>query len=338
MKDHGWVYEDEGVWVYRASVFGSCLRSLVSARCGESAFPFNASIQAAMDASSGLEDVILNRIIAELGGELIWQQKEVELKVAASVESGDRIDNQVVVIRGHIDALRQDDDTIIEAKALGPANFAKYNKNGLSALGKLGDKYRWQGSVYGHATGRRVRFVIGEKVETKNEDGSSTWGINQLIIEPAVEAESLVPLQEICDRVRLIEDFASRDFLPDCDQKCTEWDPYSESHLFPSPEEGSEELLVKLTRYSELREMLGDADKGTGLLGELEDIKEYIKQEYGDARETKKITAGPFSVSVVAQKGREYIDRKWLQKNHPDIADAATRIGTPFMQVVVKKR
>lgn len=335
-KRDGWVFLDKGsaIPVYRASTLGSCLRSLVSARCGESAFPFNASIQAAMDASSGLENVILNRIIAELGGELIWQQKEVELKVAASVESGDRIDNQVVVIRGHIDALRQDDDSIIEAKALGPANFAKYNSGGLEALGNLGKKYTWQGAIYGHATGRKVRFVIGEKVKVEDPVG---WHIDNLIIEPPVDPQSLVPLEEIVARVQEVERYAAEDVLPECTDGCREGDPYSESHVYPSAELGGEELESKLLRYSELKNLLGDADKGTGLLGEYEDIKEWVKQEYGDERETRKVTVGPFNVTVVANKGQSRVDSKWLRKSHPDIYEQALVPGRPYRTLIVKR-
>lgn len=334
-EQKGWIYfdPDVGMYVYRGFSFGNCIRSLVAARQGESEFP-NQYLQPYLDASSGLEDTIINRLAADHNVVPIWQQKTVELPIEVICEGPDGKFPAKVLIRGHLDLADRVTDDIIEAKALGPANFEKYNSGGLAALGTLGQKYAVQAGVYGHATQRRVRFAIGEKLK---DEETGEFSIGRVIYEPAVNAESLITRDLIELRVRTIEEFAAIDELPACDMGCRENDSYGEVHLLNSPEQGDDDLLVKLIRYNELKEILGDADKGTGLLGELEDIKEYVKQEYGDARETRKVTVGPFTASIVAQKGREFIDRKWLQKNHPDIADAATRIGSPFMQLIVKK-
>lgn len=167
MTEHGWVYQDKGTVVYRASSLGSCIRSLVAARLGESAAGPNAGLRAAMDASSGLEDECIRRFGIEMASsDVIWQQKEVELSVCNHPDGEPNVPNAVVIVRGHIDGMSMYDDTILEVKALGEGNWAKWidGKNvheSLANLGTLGDKYRIQAALYGHATERRVRFVIG---------------------------------------------------------------------------------------------------------------------------------------------------------------------------------
>lgn len=308
-----------------------------------------------MDVSSGLEDELLRRASIELNdGSIIWQQREVELPVTFPILGGD--DQQHVIIRGHIDGLHQQSDTIIEAKALSTHNYDLYVTGGLDALGSLGKKYKVQGAIYGFATERKVRFVVGEKVRVipegtviDNDDPHPTvatrdiWNIGRVDVGPPIDPSTLHSLDAIIAKVRTIENHASRDELPDCDGNCREGDPYSESHLFAGPTPGDDRLLELIIRRDELKQLLGEEpdpkkDKpGWGILGELAEVVDEIKTDYGDERETKKYTVGPFSVSIVANKGREYIDSYWLKKNHPDIAASATKLGRPFQSLIVKR-
>lgn len=335
-EQRGWIYFDPdiGMYVYRGFSFGNCIRSLVAARQGESEFP-NQYLRPYLDASSGLEDTIINRLAADHNVVPIWQQKTVELPVEVICEGPDGKFPAKVLIRGHLDLADRVTDDIVEAKALGPSNFEKYNSGGLAALGTLGQKYAVQGGVYGHATQRRVRFAIGEKL--KNAE-TGEFSIGRVIYEPPVDASSLITRDLIELRVRTIEEFAAIDELPACDMGCRENDSYGEVHIFQSAAIGGPDLVAKLARIEELNDILGtdDRKKRSGLLGEREDLKDAVKAEYGDDYETRKVTAGPFTVTVVANKGREYIDSKWLKTNHADIAAQATKIGQGFRTLLIK--
>lgn len=329
-RQDGWVYFTEsGRPVYRASSLGGCIRSLTAARLGESAMRPNAGLRAAMEASSSLESEIVRRVETELGdGKVIWQQKRVELLVELTkgpiiADLGGPVDNKdsmTVIIRGHIDGLHQQSDSIIEIKALGPANFKKYNEGGgLPALGKLGEKYAMQAAVYGHATNRKVRFVIGEKVKVSERTGPggigeenevTGWDIDRLIIEPAVSPESLVPLTDIYDRIRTIEDYASRDELPECTSGCREGDPYGEVHIFAPVNQGDDDLEVLLSEYDSVVSAIKNLEDEKGSL------RERLIEEYGPG----KYAAGIFSARIEKVKSSRF-DVSWVKKSHPDIYD-----------------
>lgn len=334
MKQEGWVYfdRDAGCYVYRTFCIGSCIRSLTAARLGESAFPVHANLRKAMDVSAALEDEILEK----LQKEFIWRQKTVELGVGISFDTEDTTESRKVIVRGHIDALEQDSDCIVDVKVLSEANYSAYEDGGLKALGKLGTKYLWQGAVYGHATGRKFRFGLGLKV--KNDKGE--WNIVRVRLTDPMDPEEMVPLATIQDRIRTIESYAERDELPDCTDGCREGDSYSECHIFFAPAQGDDETHEKLVRYLELKELLGsddkDPNKRKGLLGEYEDIKDWMKETYGNWRTTEKVTSGPITASVIPNKGREGLDTKRLRKELPSIYEQYIRFGDPFYTLIVK--
>lgn len=322
-----WIYQDVDTkrWVYRASSLGSCIRSLVAARLGESAMGPHASLRAAMNASSGLEDEIVRRVETELGdGKVIWQQKRVELEVPDLLA----IPDVLAIVRGHIDGLHQQSDSIVEIKALGPANFKKYNEGGgLPALGKLGEKYAMQAAVYGHATDRKVRLVIGEKVKraTPHGDGSFDWEVGEVIIEPAVSPESLVPLADIYDRIRTIEDYASRDELPECTAGCREGDPFGEVHIFAPVNQGDEDLELLLSEYDSVVSRIKNLEDEKGSL------RERLIEEYGPG----KYAAGIYSARIEKVKSSRF-DTSWLKKSHHDIYEQGL-VPSESVRVTVTK-
>lgn len=335
MSEKGWVYLDGDTIVYRASSLFSCLRSMVAARCGESHMGPHANIRAAMDASSGLEEVLLRRTAAELHGDLIWEQKEVELKIHISpvelpVTEVKLSESPLVIVRGHIDAMYQDGDEIIEAKALGDKLFGLfedgYNAEGvlraLYNMGPIGDKYRWQLAVYGYATGRKVRFAIGHKVKITvpdslgmqvdrvSPDPTTSWAIEEVIVTEPIDPESLVPLATIIDRIREIEEHAARDELPPCDMGCKEGDPYSEAHIFASATPGDADLENLLARYSAISDIIKQATD------EKDSIRDQLIEQYG----TGKHTAGVFNMNIIKVMSQRF-DTKWLKKTMPDVYD-----------------
>lgn len=309
MGQKGWYHVEDGVGIYRASSFGSCIRSLTAARLGEPETPPGKSLQAAMDASSALEDSAYEGLSILTGGTVIWQQKTVELDIPS----------HDVIIRGHIDGLWQEEDDIIEVKWLSQRNFDLYNSRGLDGLGNLGVKYFWQGAIYGHATSRNIRFVIGNK----NALPDASWA-DRLIIAPAVDPSTLVSIEQIRARISDIERYAADDEYPDCVQGCTEWDSYGHIHIFDSPTQGSDELKDLLDLHYELKMQIDE------LTMQKDAIAESIKQSYAEG----KYTAGPYTMNLYRVNPTRF-DKKAAEKVYPGIIEICTVPGTSYVGMKV---
>lgn len=351
-----WCYWDEKAraYVYRASSLGGCIRSLVAARLGESAFPPGQHFRKAMDASGGLESEVLRRFMEEVGDGLIsGQQQTVELKLSWD-------DEPLVIVRGHIDADYDSasDAAVIEVKVFGDNYWERWisGKNVLERLdnlpGFLGQKYRIQGGIYGHAKGKKVQYVIGHKVKVTERfempglnldpEELATWVVSEIHISPPIEPERLYPVADLHARIQFIEECAMNDELPPCDQNCRESDPYGEAHLFARPKTADNDLTAKLLRIEELKTIVGTAERDKngnrqGLLGELEDLKDEVKNTYGNDLTPEKITAGPLTASIVPMPGRESIDGKKLRKLYPDIAAECLKIGQPYRVLTIRR-
>lgn len=308
MSDNrGWYYEDDGVGIYRASSFGSCLRSMVAARMSEPATPPGKTLQAAMDASSDAESAAVTELERQTGGTVIWQQKTVELDPRSSHT------DPPVLIRGHIDGLWQEEDTIIEIKSLSQRNFDIYNTKGLSGLGWLGEKYRWQAGIYGHATQRNVRMVIFNKASLENPE------LDSLIIDPAMPANTFVTMDLIRARIADIERYAAEDEYPDCTQGCTEWDSYGHIHIFDSPTQGSDELKDLLDQHYDLKMTIDE------LTMQKDAIADTIKQSYAEG----KYTVGPYTMNLYRVNPTRF-DKKAAEKVYPGIIEICTVPGTSY--------
>lgn len=324
-----WVLFDGNVWVYRASQVGGCIRSLTAARLGESATPPGEFIRKAMDESASKEDEALTEYTMRTGHSVIWQQKRCVLPVL-----GLPVESQFpAIIRGHIDGLDQTDDTVLDVKWLSARNFDLYNRGGVEALGSLGLKYIWQAAAYGHALERKFRFVIGNKGHDPNSD--EEW----LIIEPAVTAESLVPLEQVMERVVMVEEFAERDELPECDRKCSTNEAFAHVHFFESESgyKADEELAQLIQEAWELRVQLeGDPDDpdDDGLKGRYEAVKDRIKDSYAPGVHV----AGEYSAQVVHAKGALRLDGRAVKKRYPEIWDECAVMGADQRRVTIKRQ
>lgn len=303
-SNQDWTYVENGVVVYRASALGGCIRSLVASRLGETPTRPGEALQAAMDASSSVEATTIAAYVRETGHEVVWQQKEVELEVVA-YES----DQPLVIVRGHIDGLDKVTDDILEVKSLGLDLFAKWNSGGVDALGMLGLKYKWQAALYGHATNRNVAFVIGEKLR---DSENAEFSIGNIIREPAVSPESLVPSEEIDQRIATIEEHVANDTYPDCDRGCTNWDAYGHIHIFEGPtihSDGDLEELLEL--YDAARVAEEDA----------KDKKNEIRAKVIEAYGVGKHATGKFNARVEKVNGQRF-DTTAFKKHHRDLYES----------------
>lgn len=320
MSDNrGWYYAEDDVGIYRASSFGSCIRSMTAARLGEPATPPGKSLQAAMDASSDAESMAVKELERQTGGTVIWQQKRVELDPRSSHT------DPPVLIRGHIDGLWQEEDTIIEIKSLSQRNFDIYNTKGLSGLGWLGEKYRWQAGIYGHATQRNVRMVIFNKASLENPE------LDSLIIDPAMPADTFVTMDLIRARISDIERYAADDEYPDCVQGCTEWDSYGHIHIFDSPTQGDQELEDLIRQHYFLKMQVDELTMQRDVLADT------IKESYGpplNAEKPNKYTVGPFSVSIYNVHPTRF-DKAALKRKYPELVEEYTISGTSYQGMKV---
>lgn len=305
MNQRDWVIEEGDLVVYRASVMGACIRSLVGARLGEAPTPPGVKLQAALDRSSEAEEEAIIAFERQTGQDVLWQQKRVEL---------DAMDK--LIIRGHIDGLAQVWDDIVEVKNFGTYLFEKYDRGGLDALGSLGIQYRWQGAIYGHATDRKVRFVVRNKDSLDEE---------QIIIEPAVAASQLVPLGEILERINQVENYAALEEYPDCDRGCSRGSAYSHIHVFPDIAMGDAELESKLVRYHNISESLRELEDAKKILGD------EIKREYAAGTHV----AGEYKMQIVHAKGTR-LDTKALKKDMPEVYEAY-QMPNPVVRLTVSR-
>lgn len=320
MSSKPWVYEEDGRVFYRAYSLGNCLVGLVASRLGETETPLNANFRVHIDRSASLEEPLLAQVAAATNDELIWQQKEVDLSVAVSFDVPGGIDNRVVTVRGHIDALRQSRDCIIEAKALGTNLFEKWNSGGIDALGMLGLKYKWQGAIYGHATGRQVQFAIGLK--HVNDDG--TVSIEDLILEPPVDAESLVPLSDIVARIQKVEEHAYLDSYPDCDRNCRPNDSFSHVHQFAPVARAD----------ATLEDLIATDQSLDARISELQDERDLIRDTVKASYAIGKYTAGPYKLHLIQMEPNRF-DTSGHKKHNPECHEAYMKPGAPFVQMRV---
>lgn len=321
MSSKPWVYEEDGRVFYRASSLGGCIVGLVASRLGEAESPPNATLRAHMERSASLEEPLLAQVAAATNDTLIWQQKEVDLPVEIFGETGsDPRGIRIVTIRGHIDALRQNTDCIIEAKALGTNLFEKWNSGGIDALGMLGLKYKWQGAIYGHATSRQVQFAIGLK--HVNDDG--TVSIEDLILEPPVDAESLVPLSDIIVRIQKVEEHAYLDSYPDCDRNCRPNDSFSHVHQF-----------APVARADATLEDLIEADQSLDArISELQDERDLIRDTVKASYAIGKYTAGPYKLHLIQMEPNRF-DTSGHKKHNPECHESYMKPSTPYVQMRV---
>jgi hypothetical protein len=186
--------------------------------------------------------------------------------------------------------------------------------------------------IYGHATERKVRLVVGHKVKWEMKDGTGTrhpegdkWEIDQVDISPPMDPSDLYPLSDLHARIQFIEECAAKDELPPCDSNCREGDPYSEAHLFEGPKQGGDELLEWLVEYDCARDAIEEWTKRK------DHARERIIEEFGIG----KYTAGPYSARVEHVKPTQRVDSKKLKKSYPDIWEECSTWGAPTIRLTV---
>jgi hypothetical protein len=215
------VYEDNGVWVYRASSLGNCVKALTAARLGYEAFPHPDWLLKKFEEGNTAEPILIDRFLSYHPGKW-WmldpnnpQAYEDYPYVKHVNVHDDQFTCQIpvgltAVIRGHMDGIATNHDNelfVVECKAFAASYWDKYMKQGIEAF----PYYATQLSLYMHATGLPGMFVMGHK----NADG-----IMNDDCEVHVDRFDTPPISlgAIKTRVAKIENIAKTGELPMCDQ------------------------------------------------------------------------------------------------------------------------
>lgn len=231
MSDHRpnvYLDDETGMWVYRASSLGNCVKGLVAARLQYEAFPFPDWLLEKFEQGNVAEPVLIERFINHRHGDTDWVMLDPDEESAYEnrdhtfyphVKYGGAHDNQftcqvpvgtTAVIRGHMDGIAESSNgerVVIECKALAHSYWDKYQKGGIEAF----PYYATQLSLYMHATGLPGMFIVG----LKDENGLIT-DTTELIVDRF--EKPILPLGKLKARVAQIEKIAASGELPACDQ------------------------------------------------------------------------------------------------------------------------
>lgn len=307
--DRGWVYQDDdSAIVYRASSLGKCIRGLVAARMGIKDQPRPQVIQDAMDVSSGLEGKVVDYLDNE-GYEIVYTQnaREIHFDHLGSAKH--------IILRGHVDAIvsKNNRTYVAEIKCVSEKSYEKYDKQGITAFGRLAEAYQWQADIYAHAAALPVLYVVGKKVDGK---------ITEVSIDDHVIKYEIA---DIAERLRLVEGNYLTDNYPDCDRGCGSYDEYW--HIHEQKEEDVREDSEVAAWLRELR-ILRDQDIAS------EKRQKEIKKLLENVEPATYIGAG-IKGAIVEIKGRKTVSTAKVKKLYPEIAEECTVIGKPYTRIDV---
>lgn len=185
---------DSGKYLFRCSMLGDCMSSLVAYALEETPVEPPANLRARMDEGTRLERTIIDRALAELGARVVTFPQMVKLIEGGTIAGynhdvhNDGGGGQVQIrmkakkglLFGHLDQLiifESGEIAFMEVKALGPDLWKSWvsNKKVEDWLAKAVDgKYAWQ--ISGQmTTGLPCILVAGQKIEDGAAIGEVQW-------------------------------------------------------------------------------------------------------------------------------------------------------------------
>jgi hypothetical protein len=255
------VYEENGVWVYRASSVGVSIRELVAARLGYPPLPPPEYLRKAAAAGNRYESIVKSRL-----GERGWIIDSEQPTIEIPIEGG----TGPLLIRGHLDGDRVQVNgyplAMLEVKSMSARVWERWHVEGFAGFGT----YAAQIAAYMHGTGRPAWYVV------VNRDDDDVELDIQFLEEPPVS------WYEVMGRVLLSDHYAAQGELPPCDRPSPYTCPYDHlcDHrlpLFAELESGEEETIARLAaEYEEARRIKGEVESN------IKGIQEEIRLTLGD--------------------------------------------------------
>lgn len=208
-----WFDERAGVWVYRASGLGNCIRALVGARRGMTALPWPEDFKARF-ADGNLHEGAVKQALRDAGLRVDHEQDTCVLPVMSGAEIRGHTDG---VVMGSLGAFNFAGVTlppeaegcvgadgflrvVLEVKAFADSGWKKFDRNGLDDY----PYYAIQLSVYMAAYGLPGLMAVKNK-----NNGKMAWRFY---------AEPPVPIAELRKRVAQVEAAVLTSDLPACDK------------------------------------------------------------------------------------------------------------------------
>lgn len=280
--------------IYRASGLGGCIKAQVAAQ-----LEYTALKSGELDSNLSYEgNLHEDDIIARFYPEDVARQVEVNLDVMPNV-----------VVQGHVDGLS---DHVVEVKSMGRDPYKAWLKDRWDTPG-LVQKYKWQISVYMHATGLPCTLYVkcrdNGKIDIDNID------------------EPFYSLQEIRGRVLEIEKWVRRDELPvECDIK-----------NFPCPffylEEQLSLDLMEDDTIDELARMYHDASMEVKRAeGKKKEARKALDTGMGDR---DKVTTANSRVTYFVRKGSK-VDLEKMREDGVDVKKYEVPTNVKQLRVTVK--
>lgn len=186
------VYQEDERWVFRASAFGNCMKSLVAIGMGHDPMDAPEVIRRAWAEGHRNEPIILNLLkTREIGQKdtvtgdpaleewRIWEPYDIEVRGLGVVSDGQLEVTMNVpggaIVRGHTDGIgnvwKVKDDAgvtipmgtvaVLEGKAFAESSWETFRRHGMEKF----PYYAMQNSIYMHSTGLPLLFIIGVKDE-----------------------------------------------------------------------------------------------------------------------------------------------------------------------------
>lgn len=317
------IYEDDGMWVYRASSLGNCVKALVAARLGYEAFPHPDWLLKKFEEGNAAEPVLIDRFLSYHPGKwwMLDPNNEFAYEDYPYVKHADVHDDQftcqipvgnTAVIRGHMDGIATNDNGdlyVVECKAFAASYWDKYMKQGIEAF----PYYATQLSLYMHATGLPGMFVIGHK----NADGIMDDGCEvhvDMFLDPPLG------LGSIKARVAKIERIATTGELPACDQN-----QYPCQFVYLHDDDTEEEDVlevsdVDLDRFADLYEKACEMEKDAKRMKD--EAKAGIQATFDLlGRKGKKVQTSDFVIQdYVSEREARTVEYKASTVRYPKIS------------------
>lgn len=294
-------FDDTQTLCIRASAFGNSLHSLVAAKQGLRAQPWDDKTLGYF-AEGNLHEASIIERLAPIVGQTTRQQEEVTLEFEFA---GVR-----VKIVGHIDGYNETQKALVEVKALGDSTYKKFKSSGLGGL----ERYEWQTSIYAHALG-----VVNIIFACKNRNSGE---IDYQILQPRYT------LDDIATRARVIAERHDAQTRPG--EKCSDFPcRYSHLHIPDAPGESLSDARLEQLCLDDY--LLGTQIKK--LQDRREEVRADVRSVIGDKQ---KVKAGEWSVVVTVQSRKKW-DYKGLEARYGDaLSDFVSSTESETLRITKK--
>lgn len=314
-----WLAPD-GVWEYRASEFGSCIRAMVCARRGMQGEPSPERLQKAFQEGHDNEPRILSMAEDSYGIGIGEYQKGGAINLPGKPARVWGHADGITVVTEEFDShwslydLEIGAGVLVEAKAFGPDYYKKFRKGGLRAF----PGYSWQMSTLMIALGLPYGlFVVGQK-----DDGGVVQGVTaEIVVGPPMSKGAILA------KMLKVEKLAEDGELPACDI-----DQYP-CPFYPWHEEKADGDELPLVEDGALRRAIASHAYWAESERNAKAGKETAKQQIREAMDRLGLPDGEKRMAVDGDVRYEF---SWVVRDMPERTMKASQQRFPQVKILGK--